>query len=135
MNKKSGMFIIFMIFALPILLYFVTKGPADSQTLSIADAQAANKPKVLHFSQVMCSECRELEKVMNPVEQEYKNKINFVNIDVSQGTTQTQALMRKYNVRVVPTLVFINKNGTVTDRTEGSMPKEKLEEYLNKICN
>ncbi len=135
MNKKSSLFIIFLVFALPILLYFIIKAPNQSTSNSIANAEAANRPKVLHFSQAMCSECRELETVMKPVEEEYKNKIIFVDIDVSQGSRQTQDLIKKHNVKVVPTLVFINKNGKVIDRTEGSMPKETLKGYLDKICN
>jgi thiol:disulfide interchange protein len=72
---------------------------------------------------------------MRPVEQKYKNKVAFVDIDVANRTPETQALMRKYNVRVVPTLVFINKQGQVVKVTEGSMPKQQLEGYLDSISN
>lgn len=135
MNQKTSVFIIFLIFALPILLYFVVKGPGELSSSSIAEAKAANYPKVLHFSQSMCSECRDLEKIMKPVEEEYSNKINFVHLDVSKETSQIQDLVKKYNVKVVPTLVFINKKGKVVNKVEGSMPKETLEGYLDRICN
>jgi len=41
--------------------------------------------------------------------------------------------MKKYNVRVVPTLVFINKNGQVVKVTEGAIPKEEIERYIDSI--
>ena len=41
--------------------------------------------------------------------------------------------MKKYNVRVVPTLVFINKKGQVIKVTEGAIPKQEIEGYLNSI--
>lgn len=133
MNRKLNLVIIVLIFALPILFYMATR--SYKQNSSSIDAEAANKPKVLHFSQQMCSECRKLEGVMKPVEEEYKGKVNFVDIDVAQDTPQNAALMQKYSVRVVPTLVFIDKNGKVINRTEGSMSKEELERNLDSICN
>lgn len=134
MNRKSSLFIILLIFALPVLLYFVTRSPKEISSAA-ALAEAANKPKVLHFSQVMCSECRKLEGIMTPVETEYKNKVVFVDIDVADRNAETEALMQKYNVRVVPTLVFIDKKGKVVKRTEGAMPKEELEGYLDNISD
>ena len=132
MNRKSSLLIIFLVFALPVLLYYVIKAPKENVSLA-ALAEAVNQPKVLHFSQVMCSECRKLEGIMKPVEAEYKGKVVFVDIDVANRTPETQALMQKYNVRVVPTLVFINKKGQVVKITEGAMPKEELEGYLDSI--
>lgn len=132
MNRKSSLLVILLIFALPVLLYYVTKSPKENSA-SAALAEAANKPKVLHFSQVMCSECRKLEGIMKPVEEEYKNKVVFVHIDVANRTPETTALMQKHKVRVVPTLVFVNKKGQVIKTTEGAIPKEELERYLDSI--
>lgn len=134
MNKRSSLLIIFLVFALPVLLYFATRA-AKENPASMANAEVSGKPKVLHFSQEMCSECRKLQGVMTPVEAEYKNKVVFVHIDVANRNPSNEALIQKYSVRVVPTLVFIDKNGKMVQRTEGSMPKEELENYLNRICN
>jgi len=132
MNRKSSLLVILLVFALPIMLYYVLKAPKENFSAK-ALAEAANQPRVLHFSQVMCSECKKLEGIMKPVEEEYKGKVVFVDIDVANRTPETTALMQKYNVRVVPTLVFINKNGQVVKVTEGAMPKEELERYLDSI--
>jgi len=132
MNRKSSLLIILLVFALPIMLYYVLKTPKESFSAK-ALAEAVNQPRVLHFSQVMCSECKKLDGIMKPVEEKYKGKVVFIHIDVANRTSETTALMQKYNVRVVPTLVFVNKNGKVTKVTEGSMPKQELERYLDSI--
>ncbi len=133
MNRKSSLLIIFLVFALPVLLYQVFKAPKENISLA-AIAEAANQPKVLHFSQVMCAECKKLDGIMGPTEQKYKDKVVFVHIDVANRTPQISELMKKHNVNVVPTLVFINKNGQVIKTTEGAIPKSELEEYLDSIC-
>jgi len=132
MNRKSSLLVILLIFALPVMLYYVLKAPKESFS-SAALAEAANQPKVLHFSQTMCSECKKLEGYFKPTEQKYQGKIVFIHIDVAERTPETTALMQKYNVKVVPTLVFINKNGKVIKVTEGAIPQEELEGYLNSI--
>lgn len=134
MSRKTSLVIILLVFALPVLLYYAIKSPNKETNSMSALAEAANKPKVLHFSQTMCSECRKLEGYYGPIKQKYQGKVVFVDIDVASGTPESQALMQKYNVRVVPTLVFINKNGQVVKVTEGAIPKEELEGYLDSIC-
>jgi thioredoxin 1 len=134
MNKKANLLIIFLVFALPIFLYLAVKAPQENLS-SAALAEAKNVPTVLQFSQEMCSECKKLETVMTPIKSEYQGKVNFVKIDVSRSNPQTQALISKHKVRVVPTLVFLNKKGKIVKRTEGSMSKEELKGYLNSICN
>lgn len=132
MNRKSSLLVIILIFALPVMLYYVLKAPKENLS-SAALAEAANQPKVLHFSQTMCSECKKLEGYYVPIKQKYQGKVVFIEIDVANGASETQTLMQKYNVRVVPTLVFINKNGKVIKVTEGAIPQEELEGYLNSI--
>ncbi|MEI8389295.1 MAG: thioredoxin family protein [bacterium] len=132
MNRKSSLLVILLVFALPVLLYYVTRAPKESIS-SAALAEATNQPKVLHFSQTMCSECRKLAGYYGSIEQEYKGKVLFVDIDVADGTPATQSLMQKYNVRVVPTLVFINKNGKIVKVTEGAIPKEEIERCIDSI--
>jgi len=133
MNKKSGL-IIFLVFALPIMLFYIIK-PNKENTYSAANAEAVKRPKVLQFSQVMCSECRKLEKTLPSIKEEYKNKVLFVKIDVADRTEETSELIEKYEVRVVPTLVFIDKKGKTTKVTEGAIPKEELKKYLDDISN
>ncbi|OGH96930.1 MAG: hypothetical protein A2039_01030 [Candidatus Melainabacteria bacterium GWA2_34_9] len=132
MNRKSSLLVILLVFALPILLYYAIKGP-NKESFSAAALAEANKPKVLHFSQAMCSECKKLEGYYGQIKQKYQGKVVFIHIDVADGTPQTQSLMQKYNVKVVPTLVFINKNGQVVKVTEGAIPQEEIERYLDSI--
>lgn len=132
MDNKKSLLIILLVFALPVMLYYVLKSPKETVSAA-ALAQAANQPKVLHFSQTMCSECRKLEGYYGQIKQKYQGKVVFIDIDVADGSSETQSLMKQYNVRVVPTLVFINKNGKIVKVTEGAIPQEEIEGYINSI--
>ena len=134
MNQKTSLVVIVLAFAIPILLYMAFKAPQETMS-GAAVAETTNMPKVLQFSQQMCSECKKLEGIMGPVKSEYKGKVVFVKIDVAHRSSETSALMQKYNVNVVPTLVFMKKDGTVYKVTEGAMPAAQLKGYLDSIIN
>lgn len=134
MNGKSSLIVIALVFILPVLLYMAIKSP-EEQLSSAAIAEATGKPKVLQFSQLMCSECKKLEGIMKPIKPEYKSKVVFVKINISDGRPETGNLMKKYNVNVVPTLVFMHKDGTIFKVTEGAVPAGQLKGYLDSIIN
>ena len=134
MNGKTSLVVIILAFVLPVVLYMAMKSPQESMS-GAAVAEAAGKPKVLWFSQLMCSECKKLKGIMQPIEPEYKDRVVFVHIDVADGRQETSALMRQYGVNVVPTLVFIKKDGTVLKVTEGALPAGQLKGYLDSIIN
>lgn len=131
-NKNRNLFIILSILIIPLAMYFVLKTSAEENLGSFAEA-SASKPVVLDFTSPLCLECKELKKVLEPAEKKYHDKITFKKINVNSTAGNTQSLVKKYNVNVVPTMVFLNKEGKVVKRTEGSMPKAELESYLDKL--
>ncbi len=133
MNKKLNLVIILVILAVPALMYHFAKAPSENNA-SIAIA-GINKPVLLQFSSLMCHDCKKLEKEIQPLKIKYQDKVVFRKINVSNRTAEVNQLIKKYNVNVVPTLVFIDKNGTTIKITEGYLPKIKLETYLDRMIN
>jgi thioredoxin-related protein len=133
MNKKS-LILILSILIIPIVLYY-TVGPKNAVTSNASVAATCDKPTVLDFSSTMCMECKAIAKNLDPLEPQYQDKINFQKIIVNSGGDLNDSLMKKYKVNVVPTLVFLDKNGKIVRRTEGSMPKSELKGYLDKLVN
>ncbi|HSA07666.1 MAG TPA: thioredoxin family protein [Candidatus Gastranaerophilales bacterium] len=131
--KKSSFITILLIFILPIALYYFFKTPPESNT-SIANP-SGNMPKVIKFSSDMCYDCKKIEKEIKPLMQEYQQKIIFESINVSSTDQNTEFLVRKHNVNVVPTLIFLDKNGNTVRKTEGYAPGSQLRIYLNEISN
>ncbi len=67
---------------------------------------------------------------MKEVEKEYKNQVKVIFHDVWTDDGQPYAV--KYRIQVIPTQVFLDKNGKEYFRHEGFFPKEQLVEVLKK---
>lgn len=131
MKNKYNVLLIVAIFVVPIVLYSVLHSQRNEHTTSIASIE--NKPVVIDFYSPMCYACTKLSGVMHEVEQEYSERIIFKKLNVASMDQTIQQLAKKYNVMVVPTLIFLNKDGSVNKRTEGLMSKPELEDNLNSL--
>ncbi len=129
MNKN--VIIILAIFIVPLAVYFGLTRDKLTTLPSIASQGA----EIVKFSSPMCYECQELEKIFDEVFPKYSNKISLKKVDVTQKNNETRELIKKYEVKLVPTTVFKNEEGTVTRRIEGSMQPQILENYLKEITN
>ena len=56
-------------------------------------------------------------------------------IDVLNSYDNTEELIKKYNLTVVPTLIFVDENGNVKLKTEGMISQEKLEQQLKALSD
>ena len=131
MKQKISLIVATLIMILPLAVYAVFKAPKDSAAL----ASVKDMPVVMEFSSPMCSECMKLKKILEIVEPNYENKIFFKKINAVKMDKETQKLVKKYNVVVVPTTVFIEKNGNVLARTEGAIHQKTFEYYLDKLLD
>ena len=83
----------------------------------------------------MCYECQELEKIFDEVFPDYNSDISLKRIDVTKRDNKSQALIKEYDVKLVPTTVFKNQDGRIIRRIEGSMQSKILENYLKELIN
>jgi len=130
--KKSSLVAILAIFIIPLALYFFFKMPSGNDFAAVS--ATPGKAKVIEFSSPMCYDCNRIKKELDPLEiaPEYKTII-FEKINVADRTPAVDQLIKKYNVDVVPTLVFIDKNGNMVNRTQGYMTQQQLRECLDRI--
>ena len=129
MNKN--IIIILAIFLVPLAAYFGLTRDKLTTLPSIASSGA----EIVKFSSPMCYECQELEKIFEEIFPKYSNNITLKKVDVTQKNNETRKLIKKYEVKLVPTTVFKNAEGKVTRRIEGSMQPQILENYLKEITN
>ena len=87
-------------------------------------------PEIIKFSSPMCYECQELEKVFEEVYPEFSNKVSLRKIDVTQKDKDTKKMIKDYDVKLVPTCVFKNKDGQTIRKTEGMIQPRILENYI-----
>lgn len=130
MNKNIAA--ILLIFLVPLGLYW---GLTRDKSVGVLPSIASNGPEIIKFSSPMCYECQELEKIFEEVYPAYSNKVNLRKIDVTQKSSETQKLIKQYEVKLVPTCIFKDSNGEVIRRTEGSIQPKILENYMKEQIN
>lgn len=93
-----------------------------SETTSSAGATQGNKPRLLSFGAGWCVPCRMMEPVRNQLRAEYGDQLELVHYDVDRN----QEMARKYNIKLIPTLIFLDAEGRELGRREGYTPKEDI---------
>ena len=130
MNKN--IVIILLIFLVPLGIYW---GLTRDKSLTMQPSVAYSGPEIIKFSSTMCYECQELEKVFNEVYPEYANKVSLRKIDVTQKDKTSKQLLKEYQVTLVPTCIFKNKDGQIVRKTEGNIQPKILENYFKELLH
>jgi len=79
--------------------------------------------KVLKFSAQWCGPCKMMSKVIEG--QDLGVEVQEVDVDENVNVA------KEYNVRNIPTLVFL-RDGKEVDRTTGALTLDKLKEWIDK---
>lgn len=130
--------IVLLIFILPLSLYAYFDIKAQANTCKVTgNAASVAKAKIIKFSSPMCSECVEttieIKKAMN----NYQDAVIIEEYNVldnnSKGKNITKDMIKKYKVSLVPTLVFVDKEGKTVKKQEGLMSSDEIIAILDKI--
>lgn len=122
------------ILIIPMAAYFVLDKTNNSKAAFEAQASYA-KPVVIKFSSPMCLDCKKLEGTINEVMPKYTDKVTYEKISTQSNDGKTSAMIKKYNVTLVPTMVFVKKDGNIYKRTEGYMTSNELEKIIKGLIN
>jgi thioredoxin 1 len=109
--------------------YASAQGTSDKQTATKASAQAKAKSDgilvtFVEIGSVKCIPCKAMQPIMKVVEEEYREQVKVVFHDVWTPKGKEDAM--KYNIRIIPTQVFLDENGKEYYRHEGFFPKEEV---------
>ena len=77
-----------------------------------------------------CIPCQKMQPIMKSIEEKYPDQVNVVFHDV--WTPEGKPYARKYNIKVIPTQVFLDENGKEYFRHKGFFPEEELEKVLKR---
>ncbi|ACA55069.1 thioredoxin family protein [Clostridium botulinum] len=140
MKKGVKLFIIFiLIVIIAIMAWFKAVKPKEKYSNiggnSVKEenidyeANVGKMPVLLELSSPTCGPCRKMAPIIKEVKEEYKDTVDTHIIDL----TKNPEFGEKYKVSVVPTQVFLDKEGKVFFRHEGMLTKEEIVDILNKI--
>ena len=62
--------------------------------------------KILKFESDSCPQCKALSVTLERITKEYKTDMKSIDIEKDNN----QDLIRKYNIRSIPTIIFLNEN-------------------------
>lgn len=120
----------------PLLLILAMAGVAlpQSQTPK-PEARPAPQPKkplvtFVELGSVKCIPCRQMQPVMKAIEEKYGDQVDVVFHDVWKADQAEYA--EKYGIKVIPTQVFLDKNGKEFFRHEGFYPEAEIDKLLQK---
>lgn len=101
-------------------------------TLVVTISANEAKPIVtfVELGSVKCVPCKMMQPIMDEIEKEYPEQVKVIFHDV--WTKEGKKEGSKFKVRVIPTQVFLDKDGKEYFRHEGFFPKEELVKILKK---
>jgi thioredoxin 1 len=88
------------------------------------------KPHVtfVELGSVNCIPCKAMQPIMKSIEEKYGSQIKVVFYDVWKQDQKHFAQM--YNIRLIPTQVFLDANGKELMRHEGYFPEKDIDIFL-----
>lgn len=86
------------------------------------------KVTFIELGSINCIPCKMMQPIMEEIEEEYKNQVKVVFYDVWTPTGRPYA--KDYRIKVIPTQIFLDKDGNEYFRHEGFFPKEELVKIL-----
>ena len=106
-----------------------TKASGSTQgTKDTVAVVATHRITFVELGSVNCIPCRAMQPVMKSVEEKYGGHVKVIFYDVR---TEEQAHYgQEYNIRLIPTQVFLDRTGKELMRHEGYFPEKEIDAFL-----
>jgi thioredoxin 1 len=96
---------------------------------SVPEVPAKGMVTMVDIGAKACVPCKMMMPIMEEVEKEYKGKAAIYFIDVWENREQGA----RFGLKLIPTQIFYDKNGTEVYRHEGFLDKETISQKLNQL--
>jgi len=84
----------------------------------------------VELGSVRCIPCKMMQPIMKDIEKDYAGQVKVVFHDV--WTPEGEPFAASYKIRVIPTQVFLDREGKEYFRHEGFFPKDELIKVLQR---
>jgi thioredoxin 1 len=103
-------------------------GSKTDEKSSTAAAEETYLVTFVELGSVRCIPCKMMQPIMKEIEKDYAVQVKVVFHDV--WTPEGEPFAESYKIRVIPTQVFLDKEGKEYFRHEGFFPKDELIKVL-----
>ncbi len=114
--------------ALPVACLLLIAAPVRNQTKQPAGTPQKPAITFVELGSVKCIPCRQMQPVMKSIEDRYAGQVEVVFHDVWKEDQRHYA--QDYRIRVIPTQVFLDRNGKELLRHEGFFPEKDIDAFL-----
>ena len=122
----ASLFLALAFTAMPNCSSDVEQDKADKK--QAAEAIVNKKVTFVELGSVNCIPCKMMQPIMKDIEKEYGREVEVMFHDV--WTDDGKPFAEKYGIRVIPTQVFLDKDGKEFFRHEGYYPKDEIVKML-----
>jgi len=123
-NKKKYIYIIIFLVLLAVVFGFRNVSNNTEATLTQEDTTIDEvKVTFVELGSVGCIPCDKMQPIMKEIEEEYKGQVKIVFYDVK--TAFGEPYKKKFNIRAIPTQVFLDKDGKEYFRHLGFFAKDE----------
>ena len=98
-----------------------------SDTTFADQVESSDLPVLVDFWADWCGPCHAVAPILEELAEEMGDRVRFAKLDVDQN----QALTTEFGVSSIPTLLLF-RDGQVTDRAIGALPKGALREFIER---
>ena len=128
--------IVLLIFVMPLSLYAYLDNKAQAKACKVTGGAISTAgAKVIKFSSPMCSECQEVAVEIKKSMKDFEGSILVEEYNVldnyEKGKNSTKEMIKKYDISLVPTLVFVNKDGKIIKKQEGMIKSNEIVKILD----
>lgn len=113
-------------------LFFILSCQSKTESEAKVPNPDSNSAKItfVELGSVKCIPCKAMQPVMESIEKKYGDQINVVFYDVWKEDQKKYA--QEYKIKLIPTQVFLNKEGKEIFRHEGFFPEKEIDDFLQK---
>lgn len=96
--------------------------------LIILSSQTFAQAKItfLEIGSTTCIPCKKMQPILKSIEMKYGEQIKVI----FHNTNKERDILKKYNVRLIPTQIFLDKDGKEIHRHEGYYPEKEIDKLL-----